>query len=161
MPTSDRRYAWFRRAIRDLDARFGEVLPKHWRMSQRLCEQFCTLTRTDIEACLCTIAQWSVVGEPHSQGEAVRTRPCSSVHLLLFFAATYSTPDSVPAMSLVKALTKTLQFEKEMRTRFELEEAKAAEAGVAPAASAQRTWLQSLSKEGNLSDSGGLGLGTG
>jgi hypothetical protein len=63
-------------------------------------------------------------------------------------------------MSLVKALTKTLQFEKEMRTKFEQEESKAIEAGVAPAQKAQRDWLQSLSKEGNLSDSGGLVAGT-
>ena len=48
------RYAWFRRALRDLDGRYGTVLPRAWRMSQRFYLEFLKLTRMDVEKMLCT-----------------------------------------------------------------------------------------------------------
>jgi hypothetical protein len=50
----EKRYVWFRRALKELDVRYDGVFPKQWRMSQRFCEQFCNVTRSAIEDSLCT-----------------------------------------------------------------------------------------------------------
>ncbi len=48
-------------------------------------------------------------------------------------AATFGTPDSVPAMALTRALTKTLVFEKNIHTWLEAEESKVLEVSSLPA----------------------------
>ncbi len=84
----ERRYAWFRRTLRDIEARFGRVLPEHWCLPHRLTVAFADSTRADIAGrILCE----------------------------------FDPPSSAPAELLVRALNKTLQFEKEMQKRFEKE----------------------------------------
>ena len=84
----ERRYAWFRRTLRDIEARFGRVLPEHWCLPHRLTVAFADKARADIAGRI---------------------------------LAEFDPPSSAPAELLVRALNKTLQFEKEMQKRFEKE----------------------------------------
>ena len=84
----ERRYAWFRRTLRDIEARFGRVLPEHWCLPHRLAVAFADNARADIAGRI---------------------------------LAEFDPPSSAPAELLVRALNKTLQFEKEMQKRFEKE----------------------------------------
>ena len=60
--------------------------------------------------------------------------------------------DSVPANILVNALMQTQGFEKEMKGKFDAEEAKLQETGgYGSVEKAQRDWLSTLSKDGGLS----------
>ena len=81
----EKRFAWFRRALRDVEARYGRILPAHWRVLHRLCIEFCEATRVEIDRVL----------------------------------NQYDPPSSAPADALLRALMKTLAFEKEMTKRFE------------------------------------------
>jgi hypothetical protein len=84
----ERRFAWFRRILRDVESRFGRVLPPHWCLPHRLAVAFADKARADIAG--------KVLSE-------------------------FDPPSSAPAELLVRALNKTLQFEKEMQKRFEKE----------------------------------------
>lgn len=81
----EKRYAWFRKSLRDLDDKYGRVLPKRWRVQHRLCIEFCEASRLDIERIL----------------------------------SSFDPPTAVPAEPLLRALLKTLAFEKEMAKKFE------------------------------------------
>jgi hypothetical protein len=70
-------------------------------------------------------------------------------------AASYPTPDSVPAQALCKALTKTMAFEHEMRDKFKAEEQKALEMRSMGSEMEQLKWLKSLGNRGVLTESGG------
>jgi hypothetical protein len=48
----ERRFAWFRKSIRDIDSRYGTVLPARWRVLHKLCVEFCEATRIDVERIL-------------------------------------------------------------------------------------------------------------
>lgn len=48
----EKRYAWFRRGLRDLEDKYGRVLPKRWRVHHRLCLEFAETTRADIDRIL-------------------------------------------------------------------------------------------------------------
>lgn len=48
----EKRFAWFRRALREVDARHGRVFPAHWRVLHRLCLRFCEDTRAHLERIL-------------------------------------------------------------------------------------------------------------
>jgi vacuolar protein sorting-associated protein 53 len=91
---AERRFAWFRRAIRDLDVRYGSILPKRWRLQHRFCVAFCEQTRTDFERQL----------------------------------AAYDPPDSAPPEALLRALQKSLEFERQMAARFEEDASRTARA---------------------------------
>ncbi|CAE7315127.1 VPS53 [Symbiodinium sp. KB8] len=99
----ERRYAWFRRQLRDVEARFGRVLPRHWSLPHRLAVAFADKVRADIG------------------GKVL---------------SAFDPPDSAPAEALVRALNKTLQWEKEMTRRFEKEGTIVGEAAEGQAASA-------------------------
>lgn len=49
---TEQRYAWFRAALKALEARYGRSLPRRWRVEHRLAIEFCNSTRTDLEAIL-------------------------------------------------------------------------------------------------------------
>ena len=36
----ERRWAWIKRLVRTVDAKFSSICPKHWRLAQRLCLSF-------------------------------------------------------------------------------------------------------------------------
>jgi hypothetical protein len=41
----DRRWAWIKRLVRNVDSKFGNICPKHWRLSHRLCVSFIDRTK--------------------------------------------------------------------------------------------------------------------
>ena len=80
----ERRFSWFRRALREVEHRFDKTFPPGWRVAHRMCIDFLRLTREHLEAALGS-------GDPEAANVTV----------------------------LLKALQKSLVFEKEMSVRFE------------------------------------------
>jgi hypothetical protein len=80
----ERRFAWFRRVIREVEHRFSGTFPAKWKVPHRICLEFLAVTRSHLLAVLSS-------GDPEVE----------NVTLLL------------------KALQKTLVFEKEMQVKFE------------------------------------------
>jgi hypothetical protein len=81
---TEKRYEWYRRLMRGIDSRLGNVFPSHWKVPQRLCIQFCEETKK------------SVVAELGN-----------------------TTPEQIDVTVLLRALQKTLLFEKEISERFD------------------------------------------
>ena len=48
----EKRFAWFRRALKAVDSRYGAVMPPHWRVLHRMCAEFCEATRNDLDRIL-------------------------------------------------------------------------------------------------------------
>ncbi|XP_005102675.1 vacuolar protein sorting-associated protein 53 homolog [Aplysia californica] len=44
----DRRYAWIKRALVDFEEKFGHLFPPDWEVSERICVEFCHLTRKEL-----------------------------------------------------------------------------------------------------------------
>ncbi|KAJ8313104.1 hypothetical protein KUTeg_010477 [Tegillarca granosa] len=42
----DRRYAWIKRTLVDFEEKFGHLFPPDWEVSERICVEFCELTRS-------------------------------------------------------------------------------------------------------------------
>ncbi len=107
----EKRYSWFRRALRDVEAKYGVFLPKHWRVLHRMCIDFCEATRTDLDRILSRFDPPQVSCYTH--------RPSILLQLELVIAWLYSL-QSAPAEALLRVLTRTIAFEKEMAKRFEV-----------------------------------------
>lgn len=45
LDTVDRRWAWFKRLLKHIDAKFASIFPPHWRLSLRLCLEFIERTK--------------------------------------------------------------------------------------------------------------------
>lgn len=41
----EKRYAWFKRHLLDMEEKFGNLFPADWELSERLSVQFCRVTR--------------------------------------------------------------------------------------------------------------------
>lgn len=41
----EKRYAWFKRHLLDMEEKFGTLFPPDWELSERLSVQFCRVTR--------------------------------------------------------------------------------------------------------------------
>ena len=41
----DRRYAWVKRHLMDFEEKFGRLFPPSWEVSERMCVEFCEITR--------------------------------------------------------------------------------------------------------------------
>lgn len=41
----DRRYAWIKRSLVDFEDKFGRMFPPSWEVSERICVEFCEITR--------------------------------------------------------------------------------------------------------------------
>lgn len=80
----ERRFAWFRRTIREVEHRFAGTFPEKWNVPHRICLKFLSVTRSHLLAVLSS-------GDPEVENVTV----------------------------LLKALQKTLVFEKEMQVKFE------------------------------------------
>jgi vacuolar protein sorting-associated protein 53 len=48
----DRRWAWIKRLVRTIDAKFKSICPMHWRVSQRLCLSFNERTKVHMHSML-------------------------------------------------------------------------------------------------------------
>lgn len=44
----DRRYAWIKKHLMDFEAKFGNIFPQDWEVSERIAVQFCHITRDDL-----------------------------------------------------------------------------------------------------------------
>uniref|UniRef100_A0A2C9JYZ0 Vacuolar protein sorting-associated protein 53 homolog n=1 Tax=Biomphalaria glabrata TaxID=6526 RepID=A0A2C9JYZ0_BIOGL len=44
----DRRYAWIKRALVDFEEKFGHLFPPNWEVSERICVEFCHITRKEL-----------------------------------------------------------------------------------------------------------------
>ncbi|CAL1538897.1 unnamed protein product [Lymnaea stagnalis] len=44
----DRRYAWIKRALVDFEEKFGHLFPPDWEVSERICVEFCHLSRKEL-----------------------------------------------------------------------------------------------------------------
>ncbi|XP_059139225.1 vacuolar protein sorting-associated protein 53 homolog [Physella acuta] len=44
----DRRYAWIKRALVDFEEKFGHLFPPDWEVSERICVEFCHITRKEL-----------------------------------------------------------------------------------------------------------------
>ncbi|KAL7305980.1 hypothetical protein TKK_0001450 [Trichogramma kaykai] len=44
----DRRYAWIKKHLIDFEAKFGNIFPQDWEISERIAVQFCFVTREDL-----------------------------------------------------------------------------------------------------------------
>jgi len=49
LSNAERRFAWFRRTLREVEGRYGQVLPPRWQTQRRFCVAFCEQTRSDFE----------------------------------------------------------------------------------------------------------------
>ena len=83
----ERRYAWYRRMLRELDEAFPSVFPKYWNMEYHMTHAFLTETAKHI---------LNLFSSKDGTNKALRDRDCENVTVLL------------------KALQKTILFEKEM-----------------------------------------------
>lgn len=45
MDKIDRRYAWIKRTLVDFEEKFGPLFPEAWEVSERICIEFCNVTR--------------------------------------------------------------------------------------------------------------------
>ncbi|KAH3887882.1 hypothetical protein DPMN_011904, partial [Dreissena polymorpha] len=45
----DRRYAWIKRTLVDFEEKFGHLFPVDWEVSERICVEFCDLTRKELQ----------------------------------------------------------------------------------------------------------------
>ncbi|XP_041349182.1 vacuolar protein sorting-associated protein 53 homolog [Gigantopelta aegis] len=44
----DRRYAWIKRTLVDFEEKFGHLFPPSWEVSERICIEFCQVTRKEL-----------------------------------------------------------------------------------------------------------------
>ncbi|XP_041457131.1 vacuolar protein sorting-associated protein 53 homolog isoform X1 [Lytechinus variegatus] len=44
----DRRYAWLKRALVEFEEKYGPMFPRDWEVSERICVEFCNVTRTEL-----------------------------------------------------------------------------------------------------------------
>ncbi len=44
----DRRYAWIKRTLVDFEDKFGGMFPPSWEVSERICVEFCEITRKEL-----------------------------------------------------------------------------------------------------------------
>ncbi|XP_061198063.1 vacuolar protein sorting-associated protein 53 homolog [Saccostrea echinata] len=44
----DRRYAWIKRTLVDFEEKFGPLFPEAWEVSERICIDFCNITRSEL-----------------------------------------------------------------------------------------------------------------
>ncbi|XP_077995725.1 vacuolar protein sorting-associated protein 53 homolog [Glandiceps talaboti] len=44
----DRRYAWIKRALVESEEKFGRLFPNEWELSERICVEFCNITRDEL-----------------------------------------------------------------------------------------------------------------
>ncbi|XP_071094311.1 vacuolar protein sorting-associated protein 53 homolog [Haliotis cracherodii] len=44
----DRRYAWIKRTLVDFEEKFGHLFPPDWEVSERICVEFCDITRREL-----------------------------------------------------------------------------------------------------------------
>ncbi|XP_071493403.1 vacuolar protein sorting-associated protein 53 homolog [Diadema antillarum] len=44
----DRRYAWLKRALVEFEEKYGALFPRDWEVSERICVEFCNVTRTEL-----------------------------------------------------------------------------------------------------------------
>ncbi|XP_076473100.1 vacuolar protein sorting-associated protein 53 homolog [Babylonia areolata] len=44
----DRRYAWIKRTLVDFEEKFGHLFPPSWEVSERICVEFCEVTRREL-----------------------------------------------------------------------------------------------------------------
>ncbi|KAK7087757.1 vacuolar protein sorting-associated protein 53 homolog [Littorina saxatilis] len=44
----DRRYAWIKRTLVDFEEKFGHMFPPSWEVSERICIEFCEITRREL-----------------------------------------------------------------------------------------------------------------
>ncbi|CAE1299826.1 VPS53 [Acanthosepion pharaonis] len=44
----DRRYAWIKRALVEFEEKFGHIFPIEWEVSERICIEFCEITRKEL-----------------------------------------------------------------------------------------------------------------
>ncbi|XP_060584875.1 vacuolar protein sorting-associated protein 53 homolog [Ruditapes philippinarum] len=44
----DRRYAWIKRTLVDFEEKFGHLFPVDWEVSERICTEFCDITRKEL-----------------------------------------------------------------------------------------------------------------
>jgi hypothetical protein len=51
----DRRWAWFKRLIKTVDAKFSSVCPPHWKLQLRLCLEFSQKTKEHLVQLLTTL----------------------------------------------------------------------------------------------------------
>ncbi|KAI9318920.1 Vps53-like protein [Dichotomocladium elegans] len=56
-----RRYAWLKRMLKTCDENHAAIFPSSWRISCRLCEEFCITTKSDMEQVLASIEHLDVV----------------------------------------------------------------------------------------------------
>ncbi|XP_038059447.1 vacuolar protein sorting-associated protein 53 homolog isoform X1 [Patiria miniata] len=44
----DRRYAWLKRALVECEEKFGRMFPRDWDIEERICVEFCNITRSEL-----------------------------------------------------------------------------------------------------------------
>ncbi|XP_071945841.1 vacuolar protein sorting-associated protein 53 homolog [Antedon mediterranea] len=44
----DRRYAWIKRALVEYEEKYGRMFPAEWEVSERICVEFCNITRDEL-----------------------------------------------------------------------------------------------------------------
>jgi len=42
----DHRYAWLKRTLMEFEEKFGRMFPPSWEVSERVCVEFCEITRS-------------------------------------------------------------------------------------------------------------------
>ena len=48
MDKIDRRYAWIKRTLVEFEEKFGQMFPPSWEVSERICVEFCEITRKEL-----------------------------------------------------------------------------------------------------------------
>ena len=106
----ERRFAWYRRLLRDVDEKFPQVFPSYWNFHYSLTRYFLE----EVSIVLCSSCCWacrvSFVSLTHPLDFTLQTK----VHYFALLEGPCRDADSANATILLKALQKTILFEKEM-----------------------------------------------
>lgn len=159
-----RRYAWFRRTLRDVELRFVPVLPDHWNIPHRLCVAFAEATRDAIMSIL----------NQYDSPDAAPAEPLvrALTHTLAFEAEmaarferreTEETDPSLLVDDEGEAIDATSAegIKRKYRARARSAARRASMEAGSPAAG-RREWLASLAKDGTVRRPGmGSGSGSG
>lgn len=113
----DRRFAWFRRLLKNIDERFENVFPAHWHLQYKLCLQFLQMTFEGVKLKVRRVrAQLQLLIPYCFIPPLTLICPLCSPQL-----EDTDSPDSENVIVIVKALQKSLLFEREMTAKFERE----------------------------------------
>lgn len=108
----ERRFAWYRRLLREMDEKFPGVFPSYWNFHYALTRYF--LEQVSYSTYVCAMNNFSYVVRLAHLSPTLSCLNQTKVHYFALLEGPCKDHDSENATILLKALQKTIIFEKEM-----------------------------------------------